>query len=294
MEHATLLAALRMQMEWGADEPTEPTPAPLGERLPPPIARWLGAGTAIAAVPPGAPPDGPTAQRLVPTAAQRLGNPTAAQRPGNPTAVSQNFAPAPAAAAALAAGAETLGALRAAIATFDGSALRDTATSLVFADGNPASGVMLVGEAPGADEDREGLPFVGVSGQLLDRMLASAGLRRAEDVYVTNILPWRPPGNRTPTDAEIALFLPFVLRHIALARPRVLLLLGGTAAKALLRGRDGIMRMRGRWHELTLEGLGPLPVLPTLHPAYLLRSPAAKREAWADLVMLRRRLDQAG
>jgi DNA polymerase len=154
---------------------------------------------------------------------------------------------------------------------------------------------MLLGEAPGADEDRQGKPFVGVSGQLLDRMLASIGLGRQGDaprssVYISNILPWRPPGNRTPTDAEITMFLPFVLRHIALARPKRLVLLGGVAAKSLLRAKDGITRLRGRWHDLPTDS-GPLPALPTWHPAYLLRNPAAKREAWADLLLLRRSID---
>ncbi|EFH10456.1 uracil-DNA glycosylase [Teichococcus cervicalis] len=201
----------------------------------------------------------------------------------------------PLARAALAAAAPDLAALRAVIEQIE-SPLRDTATNLVFADGSPESGLMLIGEAPGGDEDRQGKPFVGVSGQLLDRMLASIGLDRGQAApgqgfYITNILPWRPPGNRTPTDAEIALFLPVVLRHIALVRPRHVVLLGGTAAKALLRAKEGITRLRGRWHDLPQEA-GGLPALPTLHPAYLLRNPAAKREAWADLLMLRRTLDR--
>lgn len=173
--------------------------------------------------------------------------------------------------------------------------LRETATNLVFADGRPGAPLMIIGEAPGADEDRQGKPFVGVSGQLLDRMLDSIGLDRAAEapdaaVYITNILPWRPPGNRNPTEAEIALFLPFVLRHIALARPRHLLLLGGVSAKALLRAKDGITRLRGRWHSLETEA-GPLPALPSWHPAYLLRNPSAKRDSWADLLLLRRSLN---
>jgi DNA polymerase len=149
---------------------------------------------------------------------------------------------------------------------------------------------MLIGEAPGGDEDRLGRPFVGVSGQLLDRMLASIGLNRETGFYITNILPFRPPGNRTPTDAEIALFLPFVLRHIVLAKPRQLVLLGGVAAKALLRSKEGITRLRGRWHEVTIDENQSLPALATLHPAYLLRNPAAKRDAWADLLLLQRSL----
>ncbi len=264
---AALLAALRCQVDWGADEAMAATPAPLAQRVPLPVARWLA----------GAAPAAPALLVARPAPAPPAG-----------------FAPATITTAALAEAAASLDALRAAIAGFDGSELRETATNMVFCDGTPDAGLMLIGEAPGADEDREGRPFVGQSGRLLDRMLASVGLHRARDFYVTNILPWRPPGNRTPTEAEITLFLPFVLRHIALVRPRHLLLLGGTAAKALLRGRDGIMKMRGRWHEIAVDGLGPLPVLPTLHPAYLLRSPAAKREAWADLVLLRRRLDGRG
>jgi uracil-DNA glycosylase family 4 len=174
--------------------------------------------------------------------------------------------------------------------------LRETATNLVFADGNARAPVMFIGEAPGADEDRQGKPFVGQSGQLLDRMLASIGLdRAAEDpekaFYISNILPWRPPGNRNPTDAEVTLFMPFVLRHIALVRPKRLVLLGGVSAKAVLKAKDGITRLRGRWHSLETES-GPLPVLPTWHPAYLLRTPSAKRDAWADLVLLRRTLDE--
>ena len=152
---------------------------------------------------------------------------------------------------------------------------------------------MFIGEAPGGDEDRLGRPFVGVSGQLLDRMLASIGLSRETSCYITNILPWRPPGNRTPTDAEIALFLPFVLRHVALVKPRRLVLLGGVSAKALLRAKDGITRLRGRWRQVTIEENYSLPALATLHPAYLLRTPSAKREAWADLLMLKQSLTEA-
>ncbi|WP_106409279.1 uracil-DNA glycosylase, partial [Teichococcus deserti] len=202
--------------------------------------------------------------------------------------------PAAEGAAALAAGAGSLEALREAIASVE-SPLRDTATNMVFADGHPGSGLMFVGEAPGGDEDRLGRPFVGVSGQLLDRMLASIGLDRTSEApgtgfYITNILPWRPPGNRTPTDAEITQFLPLVLRHIELVQPRHVVMLGGTSAKALLRAKDGITRLRGRWHRLAAGG-AELPALPTLHPAYLLRNPAAKRDAWADLLLLRRSID---
>jgi uracil-DNA glycosylase len=249
---AEVLAALRLQLDWGVDEALDEAPL---DRL---------AAPAPAAAPPAPPPAAPllAAPALAPT-------PPVASR-----------------AASLAGAAGTLAELREAIAAFDGSPLRETATNLVFADGVADSGLMLIGEAPGADEDRQGLPFVGVSGQLLDRMLASVGLSRAENAYITNILPWRPPGNRTPTDSEIALFLPFVRRHIELAQPRHLVLLGGVAAKGVLGAKEGITRLRGRWHRSA-----GLPALPTLHPAYLLRNPIAKREAWADWLLLRRTLD---
>jgi DNA polymerase len=185
----------------------------------------------------------------------------------------------------------TLDELRAALAAFDGCALAATATNLVFADGNPAAGLMLVGEGPGAEEDRAGLPFVGPSGRFLDRMLASIGLDRTQ-YLITNLIPWRPPGNRNPTDAEVLVCLPFLLRHIALVRPRRLVLLGALAARAILGGSAGITRLRGRWHSATIPGLAaPIPALPMLHPAYLLRTPGAKRDAWADLRLLRRSLD---
>jgi DNA polymerase len=258
-DRAALLAALALQSDWGADEALQ-----------------------------DAPPD----RARAPAVRQPEPVSDRAPAPAAPTLL-RAAAPAPVAAraAAAAAAADSLEALRDAIAAFDGSALRETATNLVFADGAPDSGLMLIGEAPGADEDRLGRPFVGQSGQLLDRMLASVGLAREGGFYITNILPWRPPGNRTPTDAEIALFLPFVQRHIALVRPRQVVLLGGVSAKALLRAKEGITRLRGRWHQVEVEGLGSLPMLATLHPAYLLRTPAAKRDAWTDLVLLRRTID---
>lgn len=277
---AALLAALALQVEWGADEALAAAP----------LDRTRQAERAVAAAP--APAPGPTP-----------GRPPAAARPAEVLlAMPANLRPAaplpgpPAAtrAAALAAAAGDLAALRQAIAEFEGSPLRETATNLVFADGVADGGVMLIGEAPGADEDRLGKPFVGASGQLLDRMLASVGLSREREAYITNILPWRPPGNRTPTDAEILLFLPFVLRHIALVRPRHLVLLGGVAAKGLLRSREGVTRLRGRCHQVTLLQDAEMPALVTLHPAYLLRTPTAKRDAWADLLLLRRRIDEGG
>ncbi|HKY96168.1 MAG TPA: uracil-DNA glycosylase [Kiloniellales bacterium] len=197
-----------------------------------------------------------------------------------------------ASARAMAAAAGDLAALKTALQRFEGCGLKATATNLVFADGNPESRVMLVGEAPGAEEDRQGKPFVGVSGQLLDRMLACVGLDRTT-AYITNVLFWRPPGNRTPTPAEIAACLPFVERHIALVRPTHLLLLGGMSAKTLLNTGEGILRLRGKWTTLQPGGLDyAVPTLPTLHPAFLLRQPAQKRQAWRDLVAFRAALDK--
>ena len=192
-----------------------------------------------------------------------------------------------------AAAAADLPALRAALAAFDGCGLKETASNLVFADGNPDADLMLIGEAPGADEDRRGLPFVGVSGQLLDRMLASIGRDRGS-CYITNMLPWRPPGNRQPTAAELAACLPFLRRHIQLAAPRALVFVGGTSAKTLLARTEGIMRLRGRWYDYAPGGdAKPIPALAIFHPAYLLRSPAQKALAWRDLLMLKAHLADA-
>jgi DNA polymerase len=192
---------------------------------------------------------------------------------------------------ALAAAAGTLDELRAALASFEGCGLKRTATNLVFADGNPEARVMFIGEAPGADEDRQGLPFVGVSGQLLDRMLGAIGLSRKTNAYISNVLFWRPPGNRSPTPAEIAACLPFVERHIELVDPAVLVLVGGIAAKTMLARQEGIMKLRGRWFTYETPRMSrPIPVIATYHPAYLLRSPGQKREAWRDLLELQEKI----
>jgi uracil-DNA glycosylase family 4 len=210
-----------------------------------------------------------------------------------PNALAESLAEAAQSARLLAAGAETIEALGALVAGFDLCPLKRTATNTVFIDGNPAALVLIVGEAPGAEEDRLGRPFVGRAGQLLDRMLAAIGLDRSL-VQITNVIYWRPPGNRKPTSAEIASCLPFVLRHIALARPSVLVLAGGTAASALLPVSEGITRLRGRWFELAVPGLAhPVPTLPMFHPAFLLRTPERKRETWRDLLALKARLDAA-
>ena len=186
---------------------------------------------------------------------------------------------------------DSLPALQKALTDFEGCSLKHTASNLVFADGNPQAKIMLIGEAPGRDEDRMGLPFVGPSGQLLDRMLAAIGLDRSQ-VYITNILPWRPPGNRTPTAEETALLWPFLRRHIQLKAPQIIMALGGASAKLLLDSPTGILKLRGQIREVDFGLPARLPVLPSLHPAYLLRSPAHKKLAWADLLTLRHFLDR--
>ncbi|MEA2987967.1 MAG: uracil-DNA glycosylase [Alphaproteobacteria bacterium] len=181
--------------------------------------------------------------------------------------------------------------LRAILDRFEGCALRTTAKQLVFADGNPQARVMFVGEAPGREEDIEGLPFVGRSGKLLDRMLAAIGLDRSS-VYIANIVPWRPPGNRTPTPQESAACLPFTLRQIELVDPDVLVCLGGPSAQTLIGIKDGIMKSRGRWYNFD-TGTRPIRAMATLHPAYLLRSPVAKRLAWRDFLAIKKALESA-
>lgn len=188
--------------------------------------------------------------------------------------------------------ATTLAELRAALESFDGCALKTRASHTVFADGNPAAGLMLIGEAPGREEDRIGVPFVGKAGKLLDKMLAAIGRDRTGDAtgaYITNVINWRPPENRDPTPEEAAACLPFLRRHIELVNPKVIVLLGAVAARHVLGVQDGIMRLRGRWLEYRL-GDRMVPALPTLHPAYLLRQPGHKKLAWHDLRSLDTRI----
>ncbi|HVV62802.1 MAG TPA: uracil-DNA glycosylase [Pseudolabrys sp.] len=184
--------------------------------------------------------------------------------------------------------ARTLDELRAILEKFEGCALKATASRLVFADGNPQSRVMFVGEAPGRDEDIEGLPFVGRSGKLLDRMLSAIGLDRT-NVYIANIVPWRPPGNRTPTPQESQICLPFILRQIELADPDILVCLGGPSAQTLLGIRDGITKSRGRWFTFN-TGKRDIRAIATFHPAFLLRSPLQKRFAWRDFLAIKKAL----
>lgn len=192
----------------------------------------------------------------------------------------------------LAQSAPNLEQLRLMLEHFDGCALKSTASRLVFADGTPGAPVMIIGEAPGRDEDEIGRPFVGRAGQLLDRMLHAIGLERAH-VYIANTVPWRPPGNRTPTPQEIAICQPFIARQIELARPRILVTMGAPATQTLLDVKEGILRVRGRWFDYRQGGLH-VPALATLHPAYLLRQPSQKALAWRDLQALRAKLRATG
>ncbi|HEY5208057.1 MAG TPA: uracil-DNA glycosylase [Stellaceae bacterium] len=267
----TDLALLRWYVEMGADEATGwEAPDRLAPKRPPPVAH--------AAEPPPSPtigaPEPPPARQPPPSFAP-------------PLAAMPTVTASPVGAAADAA---SLAELEAAVRAFDGCALKRTATNTVFADGVAGAPLMIIGEAPGAEEDRLGLPFVGRSGQLLDRMLASIGISRKTNAYITNVLFWRPPGNRKPTGDEIAACLPFVWRHIALGRPRLVLLCGGTATAAILDRTEGITRLRGRWFDLAVPGLDrPIPALAGYHPSFLLRSPDRKAEAWRDLLALQAR-----
>ncbi len=243
------LSALRLQIEWGADEALDDAPI---NRL-------------------AAPPPTPALPRPMPArSTPRLA----------PAALAQ----------AVAEGANTIEALRQALASFTACPLAATATNLVFADGNPAAGLVVVGEGPGAEEDVSGRPFHGPAGQLLDRMFASVGLSRA-DMLLTSLVPWRPPGGRPPTDSEVQTCAPFLWRHLTLLRPR-LIVAAGTLPARLLTGRaDTIRRLRGRWVQVAVPGLpAPIPALPMFSPSLLLATPACKGQAWADLIALKRAL----
>ena len=198
----------------------------------------------------------------------------------------------PAEARSLAASAQSLDELQAILGAYDGCGLKMRATQLVFADGNPEAKVMLIGEAPGAEEDRQGKPFVGRSGQLLDRMLAAIGLDRS-GVYIANTVPWRPPGNRTPTPEEMALCLPFLHRQVELVAPKLVMTLGGPAMQTIFATTTGIIKMRGKWSSVTI-GNHTVDAIPTLHPAYLLRNPAAKQQAWRDMLSLKLKVEALG
>ena len=266
------LAALQWQLELGVTEVIGETPGngyDLADRAP-----WLAPAAA-----PAKAEARPAARPAEPYVPQISAEERAAQAADAAVAEAQ----------ARAAAAGSLEALREAMAGYDHCELKKGARNLVFADGRPGARVLVLGEAPGREEDLEGRPFVGAAGQLLDRMFAAIGLSRTSPdleagLYITNVMPWRPPGNREPTPEEIAMMRPFVERHIALAAPEVIVLMGNTPCAALL-GAKGILRLRGSW----TSALG-LPVMPMTHPAYLLRNPVAKREAWADLLAIQAKL----
>jgi uracil-DNA glycosylase family 4 len=222
--------------------------------------------------------------RMVPVAAGAA----PAERPADPLPLGGD----PAEARSLAASAQTLDELQSLLGDYDGCGLKLRATQLVFADGNPEADIMLIGEAPGAEEDRQGKPFVGKSGQLLDRMLAAIGLDRTK-VYIANTVPWRPPGNRTPTPEEMALCLPFLHRQVELVAPKLVMTLGGPAMQTVFETTSGIIKMRGKWSDVTI-GRHSVTAIPTLHPAYLLRNPAAKQQAWRDMLSLKLKAGELG
>lgn len=276
----TALALLQWQIELGADEPCLDAPVDRHD-LPRVDPARAGAGVAAGPAPAaaGAPGGAAAAHRGIPA--------PGATGPGDGDDIAAHLA----LAERMAAGADSLEALAAAQQAFEPIELRRGARSFCFADGRPGARVMVIGEAPGEEEDIAGRPFVGRAGRLLDRMFAAIGLSRdAPDaeraIYITNVLPWRPPGNRRPDEAEIAMMLPFLRRHVELADPELLVLMGNTPCIAAL-GKSGILRLRGAW----TQAFGR-PALPMTHPAYLLRTPLAKRDAWADLLSLAERLDQ--
>jgi uracil-DNA glycosylase family 4 len=272
-------ALLRWYVDHGVDEA-------IGEE---PVDRF--------AMPPPAPAPA-TVAPVAPPAARTL-TPTPLRPPPAPLAPAAPRGPVPLEspqmvedARALAESCTSLAELEAAIRGFEGCALKRTAKNTVFADGAPGAPVMVVGEAPGADEDRLGKPFVGVSGQLMDRMMGAIGLTRDGGFYITNILFWRPPGNRTPTTAEQGMCLAFTRRHIELVRPKVLVLAGAVAVKAVLDTAEGITRLRGKWTSYRLADGTEIPTMPTFHPAYLLRTPASKRQSWQDLLAIDKKLKE--
>jgi DNA polymerase len=275
------LSLLRWLLEAGADEAiveqpvnrfARPTPAPLLD--------------------PSSRQSATTRSTLPPAVAEASAGKQGEGR--NTSAQAVSLSTAPGAARALAASCATLAELRTALGNFDGCELKRTAKNTVFADGTPEGRIMLIGEAPGRDEDEQGLPFVGRAGQLLDKMLAAIGLDRSK-VYITNVLNWRPPQNRDPSPEEAAACLPFLHRHIELADPKLVILLGAVSVRHVLGLTDGILRLRGNWQFYQNGQLGrAIPVMPTLHPAYLLRQTAAKRLAWRDLLTISDKITELG
>ena len=270
------LSLLRWLLEAGADEAIAEQPINrFARKIPSPLAAGGGASRA--------------------TRATGVSGEAGLQREdGRTRAEAISLSTAPGAARALAASCTTLAELKAALGNFDGCDLKRTAKNTVFADGTPTGGIMLIGEAPGRDEDEQGLPFVGRAGQLLDKMLAGIGLDRGK-VYITNVLNWRPPQNRDPSPEEAAACLPFLHRHIELADPKLLILLGAVSVRHVLGLTEGILRLRGSWQLYQNGQLGrAIPAMPTLHPAYLLRQTAAKRLAWRDFLTISDKVTELG
>lgn len=293
MDRETLAAVLRWYADMGVDCALGETPVDRFALSLRPASPAPETVAAIETLP-------PEASDFAPFEPTRRPAPAAPPPPAAPLAPRPSFAPAAAlshdsAAASAreqAESAQSLEELRERLAAFDGCALKNSATQLVFADGAPDARIMIVGEGPGADEDRIGRPFVGRAGQLLDKMLAAIGLDRT-NVYIANVVPWRPPGNRAPTPQELALCLPFIRRQIELVAPDFLVPLGASAAQTLLGEKEGIMRLRGHWRDYPC-GDKVIRALPMLHPAYLLRAPMKKAQAWRDLRALKHALDKAG
>ena len=265
------LAALNWLVEAGADEAVGDAP----------VDRFSARAAAVPVVPQAA----ATAPKAVPRP-----NPPLAQI--KPTTLVPLATDGFGSAVEIAAKCRTLAELRSAMESFEGSQLKRLATNTVFADGNPNSRIMFIGEAPGHEEDRAGLPFVGRAGKLLDKMMAAISLDRTR-AYIINVMPWRPPDNRNPDPGEVAMCIPFLRRHIELAQPRIMIMLGAVSARHVLGLNEGIMKLRGRWLEYRI-GTEMIPVLPTLHPAYLLRQPAHKKLAWRDLQAVADKLDALG
>lgn len=278
MDRQQLLATLDWQVALGADEAIGAQPADWAAFAQPDWWRQARSGR----------PALPAAELIVrphsgdasaaPTDSRSFFQPTLAT-PSGPSLLTQP--------AEVSVAAQSLEALAAEWQASDHCGLKRTALNFVFGDGNPATKIMLIGEGPGADEDKQGKPFVGKSGQLLGRMLAAIGLNSRADYYVTNVTPWRPPGNRTPTDAEVSVLRPYLVRHIELVQPQVIVTLGGLATKALLERPDGITRLRGKFLEFTTDRLAPTKLLPLFHPSALLRNSANKKQSWQDLLTLK-------
>jgi DNA polymerase len=278
-ESDALAALLRWYADMGVD-------CAVGEE---PLDRFALSARARTATKPESPPLVPPEPIAAP--APKRASPKAAPAPSGLAAAALSQDAATKGAREQASRAGTLAELREKLAAFDGCALKNSATNLVFSDGAEDAQIMIVGEGPGADEDRVGKPFVGRAGQLLDKMLDAIGLDRTQ-VYIANVVPWRPPGNRTPTPQELALCLPFIRRQIELVAPDFLVLLGASAAQTLLQEKEGIMRLRGHWREVEFGGR-KIRALPMLHPAYLLRAPLKKAQAWRDLRALKAAIDEA-